>query len=106
MLGSVEVAVDVHPLVQYPNHVEEAGPVEVGQAVVKGVRTYRVPSIADPHLIAGPTDHRILRNSLDRALDFADVLLSLIITPAIAGVVPDLFQIQLGGWRQYKPAHC
>lgn len=75
------MAVDVHPLVQYPNHVDDVGD---GKAVVKRVRTHRMPSVADPHLITGPTNHRILHNSLDRAIDLPNVLLGLIITPTLA----------------------
>jgi hypothetical protein len=55
-------------------------------------------AVAGADLVAGPADPRVRSGAFDSLLQFAHVLLGLVDIPALGGVVPDLFEIGLGGW--------
>ena len=65
---SVEVLIDIHPLVQYAHHINHVG---TSNLVVQRVRSNSVLAVAGAHFVARPSDHRIVRDSIDRPLDFA-----------------------------------
>ena len=90
LYASVEVLVDIHPLVQYAHHINQVG---AGNPVVQRVRSNSVLAVAGADFIAGPSDPRIGHDTFDRTLDFAQVFLGLIVVPALRAVIPDLFQV-------------
>ncbi len=61
--------------------------------------------VAGANLVTSPSDPRVVHDSFHRTLDFTHVLLSLIVTPAITGVIPYLFQVGACGGRKHIPAH-
>ena len=87
-VASVEVPVGIHPLVEYAHHIDH---VVGANPVVKRVRSDSVLAVARANVIAGPPDRRIGDDAFDRTLDFAQVLLSLIVIPPLRAVIPDLF---------------
>ena len=100
--GSVEVPVDIHPLVEDAHHVND---IDAGNPVVQHVRSNGVLPVAGANLVTGPSDPRVVHVAFNRTLDFTHVLLGLIVTPAITGVIPDLFQVGTCGGRKHVPAH-
>ena len=48
--------------------------------------------------MSAPSDRRIGNDALDRTLDFAQVLLGLIVIPALRAVIPNLFEIGTCSW--------
>ena len=68
LYASVEVLVDIHPLVQYAHHINQVG---AGNPVVQRVRSNSMLPVARAHFVARPSDHRIVRDAIDRPLDFA-----------------------------------
>lgn len=92
---SVEVPVGIHSLMEYTHHIDH---VVAADPVVQRVRSDSVLAVARADVIAGPSDRRIRRDAFDRTLDFAQVLLGLIVIPPFRAVIPDLFQIGACGW--------
>ena len=54
-------------------------------------------AVAGADLVAGPADPRVRSGEFDSALHFAQILVGLLDIPALAGVAPDLFEIDPRG---------
>ena len=78
----------IHPLVEDAHHIDH---VIAANPVVQRVRSDSVLAVVRSNVIAGPPDRRIGDDAFDRTLDFAQVLLGLIVIPALRAVIPDLF---------------
>ncbi len=87
-MASVEVPVGIHPLVEYAHHIDY---VVAANPVVLRVRSDSVLAVARANVIAVPPNRRIGDDAFDRTLDFAQVLLGLIVIPPLRAAIPDLF---------------
>ncbi len=94
-MASVEVPVGIHPLVEYTHHIDHF---VAADPVVQRVGSGSVLAVTGADVIARPSDRRIGNDAFDRTLDFAQVLLGLIVIPPLRAVFPDLFQVGACGW--------
>jgi len=94
-MASVEVPVGIHPLVEYTDHINH---VVAANPVVHRVGSDSVLAVTGADVIAGPSDRRIGNDAFDRTLDFAQILLGLIVIPPLRAVIPNPFEIGTCGW--------
>lgn len=62
--------------------------------------------IPGANVFARSPDLWVIGHKLDGPLDLAHIHLCLVVAPSLAGVVPDLIQIGLGGGGECTLTHC